>query len=114
MSNLNPNQFKFTTSKEHIPVDEFNEGGYDSHMLHLRQNDKPIGNVKYVDTGDELQVDWMSVDKEHRGKGLGTHLMEELYRRHPKHVVNWQTTTEDSAGLAKKFKEKYPDRTEYR
>ena len=114
MSNLNSKQFNFTTSQEHVPVDEHNEGGYDRNTLHLRQNDKPVGHVDYVDTGDELQVDWMNVKKEHRGQGLGTHMMEELYRRYPEHKVNWQTTTPESAGLAKSFKERYPDRTEHR
>ena len=114
MSNLSSKQFNnitFSHSKEFKDVDDFNEGGYDEHTLRMHQNKDTIGHIRYADTGDEVKVDWMHIDKDKRKQGLGSRMMEELYSRYPKHVVDWQKTTEDSRGLQQKFSKKYPERT---
>ena len=114
MSNLSPKQFNnitFSHSKEFKDVSDFNEGGYEEHTLHMHQDNKPVGHVLYADTGDEIKVDWMKVDPDKRRQGLGSRMVDELYQRYPKHTIDWQTTTEDSKGLQKKFSEKYPGRT---
>lgn len=43
----------------------------------------PVGSLQYVKRADHLQVEMLSVPRQHRGNGYAAELMDEMQRRHP-------------------------------
>jgi len=84
--------------------------------------DLPVAHVDYStykddygfdsDMEDRLDVDYLKSHEE--GKGHARATMEELYKRYPKHFIDWgHTISPASEHLAQDFEDRYYNRTAY-
>lgn len=79
---------------------------YSSNTFHLMSEGKQkhydfivegfiLGNVKVVDNGESVYIDFLEVKSEHRVNGWGTKIVKELFNVYPKATTLWGMATED-------------------
>lgn len=72
------------------------------------EDGKVLGNVSYsVPQGEkEVHINHIEVHPEHRGKGIGKHLIKSLIRHNLGHKIHWGMTTDDGTKLKSSLEKK--------